>query len=170
MGTIQNIKQNYLSPIEFRFVIKRLPYTTFFTQSVSLPGVSLNPTETPNPFKRLYHTADTLSYDRLTVNFKVDENMKNYHELYMWMVGLSFPENWDQFATLENSEAGLYSDATVILMSNGRNPNVTYKFKNIFPESLTNIDMDTTGGEIDNVTASVTFVIESFDIDVGNSS
>jgi len=165
-----NIKQNYLSPIEFRFVIQRLPHVTFFTQNLSLPGVSLNPIEQPTPFKKLYHTGDSLTYDRLSVSFRVDENMKNYIELYNWMVGMTFPDNFEQFANLDESQDGLYSDASVLIMSNSKNPNVTYKFKNIFPESITNIDMDTTQGDIDYVIATCSFVVESYTITAGKSS
>lgn len=167
---MSTIKQNYLSPIEFRFVIKRLPHVTFFTQNISLPGVSMSPAEHATPFKRLYHTGDTLTYDRLSVNFKVDENMKNYFELYNWLVGMSFPENFEQFANLTQSDDGLYSDASVLIMSNGRNPNILYKLKNIFPESITSIDLDTTQTDIDGVVATCTFNVESFEISVGDSS
>ena len=162
---IQNIKQNYLSPIEFRFAIKRLPYVTFFTQNVSLPGVTINPTEQGTPFKTLYFAGDRLIYDQFTVTFRVDENMNNYLEIYNWMVGLTFPERFAQFANLDASEDGLYSDATLLVMSNGKNPNIQYKLKDIFPINLSNIDMDTTVGDINYVTASVTFQIGSYDIE-----
>lgn len=170
MATIQNFKQNYLSPIEFRFVINRLPYVSFFTQRASLPGISMNPASQPNPFKMLYHSPDTMTYDQLTVEFRVDENMKNYDEIYNWMIGLAFPDRFPQFADLKESDAGLYSDATFLIMSNGRNPNIEYKFKNIFPISLTSIDLDTTSGDVNYITASVTFQIESYEITTGNNS
>lgn len=161
----QNIKQNYLSPMEFRFVIKRLPYVSFFTQSVSLPGVTINPVERGTPFKSLYITGDRLLYDQFTVNFRINENMDNYLEIYNWMVGLSFPDNFDQFANLDSSQDGLYSDASLLVMSSGKNPNIMYKFKDIFPINLSNIDMNTTSQDIDYVTASVTFQINSYDIE-----
>ena len=166
----QNIKQNYLSPVEFRFIIKRLPFVTFFTQQVSLPGVSINPAEQNTPFKTLYFTGDKLLYDQFTVNFRVNENMDNYLEIYNWMVGLSFPEKFDQFANLDQSEDGLYSDASLLVMNNGRNPNILYKLKDIFPVNLSNIDLDTTAGDIDYVPANVTFQIGSYDIEVRPSS
>lgn len=163
---VQSIKQNYLSPIEFRFVIKRLPFVTFFTQSVSLPGVSINPVERNTPFKTLYFTGDTLLYDQFTVNFRINENMDNYLEIYNWMVGLGFPDNFEQFANLDDSQDGLYSDASLLIMNNGRNPNMLYKFKDIFPVNLSNVDLDTTAGDVDYVVSSVTFQIGSYDIEV----
>ena len=162
---VQNIKQNYLSPVEFRFVIQRLPYTTFFTQNVSLPGVSINPVEQGTPFKTLYFTGDRLIYDQVSVTFRVNENMDNYLEIYNWMVGLSFPDRFSQFANLEASEQGLYSDASLMIMSSGKTPNVQYKLKDIFPINLSNIDLDTTSGDIDYVTATATFQLGSYDIE-----
>ncbi len=170
MATLTNPKQNYLSPIEFRFVIERLPYVTFFTQNLTLPGISSNPVQHPNPFKILYHSPDSLTYDQLEVQFRVDENMKNYEELYSWMLGLTFPENFDQFADLKDGDDGLYSDASVLIMSGGRNPNILYKFKNIFPINLSSINMDTTQSDINYVSASATFQIQSYEITVGDST
>jgi len=167
---VQNIKQNYLSPVEFRFVIQRLPFVTFFTQRASLPGVSINPIEQSTPFKNLYFTGDKLLYDQFTVEFRVNENMDNYMEIYSWMVGLAFPDNFEQFANLDNSQDGIYSDATLLVMSSGRNPNVLYKLKDIFPINLSNVDLDTTTPDIDYVPASVTFQIGSYDIEVMSTS
>jgi hypothetical protein len=162
---VQNIKQNYLSPVEFRFVIQRLPYTTFFTQNVSLPGVSINPVEQGTPFKTLYFTGDRLLYDQFSVTFRVNENMDNYLEIYNWMVGLSFPDRFAQFANLEASDQGLYSDATLMIMNSGRTANIQYKLRDIFPINLSNIDLDTTVGDIDYVTATATFQLGSYDIE-----
>lgn len=170
MAEIQNIKQNYLSPLEFRFVLDRLPYTTFFTQNITLPGISLSPVRVPNPFKALYHSSDTLEYDQLSIQFRVDENMRNYDELYRWALGLAFPSEFEEFANLKNGPNGLYSDATVIIMSNSRNPNIQYKFKNVFPINLSSLEMDTTQGDVDYIIANATFQIESYEISTGNSS
>lgn len=167
---VQNIKQNYLSPVEFRFVIKRLPFVTFFTQRASLPGVTINPVEQSTPFKNIYLTGDKLLYDQFTVEFRINENMDNYMEIYNWMVGLAFPESFDQFANLNDSQDGLYSDASLLVMNSGRNPNILYKLKDIFPINLSNVDFDTTVGDIDYVPASVTFQIGSYDIEVLPSS
>lgn len=160
-----SIKQNFLSPIEFRFVIERLPYVTFFTQSLTLPGLNAQPVETATPFKKIYHTPDTLTYDEFSVNFRVNENMDNYLEIKNWLTAITFPESYAQYRDINSSEQSLYSDATVILMSNGRNPNMKYKFKDIFPIALSGIDMDTTTGDIEYVTSTATFQIASYEIE-----
>lgn len=158
------IKQNYLSPIEFRFVIERLPHVTFFTQNVDLPGITGNPVRVASPFNATFHSGDELDFSQLTVQFKVDEYMKNYREIFGWMMGLNFPEKFEQFSSLKAGK-GLYSDASIVIMTNQRNPNLKYTFKNIFPVSLSNIAMDTTQETIDNVDATVTFQIDSFSIE-----
>lgn len=166
---IQNIQQNYLSPVEFRFVIERLPHVTFFTQGVSLPGVNVTPVEKGTPFKAIYFSGDRLTYDQFSVTFRVDENMKSYREIYDWVLGLSFPDSFDQHAALGRAENKFYSDGSLLVMSNGKNPNILYKFKDMFPISLSAIDMDTTVGDIQFVTATVTFQITSYEITTATS-
>ena len=163
---IQNIKQNYLSPVEFRFVIERLPNVTFFTQGVSLPGVNVQPVERGTPFKAMYFSGDRLTYDQFSVTFRVDENMESYKEIYNWMVGLSFPDNYEQHAALGRAENKFYSDGSLLVMSNGKNPNILYNIKDMFPVSLSPVDLDTTVGDIQYVTATVTFQIASYDIEI----
>lgn len=159
-----NIKQNYLSPVEFRFIIKRLPYVEFFIQEATVPGLSLASVETGSPFRTQYWHGDKLTYEQFTINFRVDENMNNYQELFNWMVGLTFPDRFSQFANLEESDDGLYSDATLMIMTNGKNPNMQVVFKDIFPINLGTIQMDTTAASVDYVTVDATFQTNSFEI------
>lgn len=168
--TQQNIKQSFLSPVEFRFVIKRLPFVTFFTQKASLPGASNTPMVIPTPFKKTYHSSDSLEYNQFTIDFRINESMDNYLEIYNWMVGLSFPNNFEEFANLNDSQDGLYSDASLLIMSNSRNPNILYKLKNIFPISLSDINLDTTVSDLDYISATATFQIDSFEVELLSNS
>lgn len=158
-----NIKQNYLSPIEFRFLIKRLPYTEFFTQSANVPGLSISATEMATPFKTLYFSGDNVTFNEFTVNVRVDENMNNYQEIFNWIVGLSFPDNFDQYANLSEGD-GIYSDATLMIMTSGKNPNLQIVYKDIFPTSLGDIQLNTTSGDVDYATCDITFKIASYEI------
>lgn len=166
MTDVRQIKQNYLSPVEFRFIIKRLPFVEFFTQEATIPGINMNPVETPTPFRGMFFHGDKLQYDQFTINFRVDENMNNYQEITNWMIGLSFPDKFSQFANLDDSVDGLYSDASLMIMTNGRNPNLQVVFQDIFPINLGSIQMDTTSGDIDYVTVDATFQTNKFEIKV----
>jgi len=164
VSNVKQISQNYLSPVEFRFIIKRLPFVEFFTQEATLPGINMQPVPSPTPFRQMYFHGDKLEYDEFTINFRVDENMNNYQEITNWMVGLSFPDKFSQFANLDDSIDGLYSDATLMIMTNGKNPNLQVVFQDIFPINLGSVQMDTTSQDIDYVTADATFRTNSFEI------
>jgi len=158
------IKQNYLSPVEFRFIIKRLPYVEFFIQEAQIPGISMSVPQTGSPFRTQYWHGDKLEYDQFTINFRVDENMNNYNEVFNWMVALTFPDRFEQFANFTDEDDGLYSDATLMIMTNGKNPNMQVVFKDIFPINLGAIRMDTTQADVDYVSVDATFQTNSFEI------
>ena len=68
---------NFLSPLGFRFIVKKLPLVNFFCQSASLPSVSLTETEIPNPLIRIPLAGTKLTYAPLDIRFRVDKDMKN---------------------------------------------------------------------------------------------
>jgi len=163
-----NIKQNFLSPVEFRLVINRLPYVTFFVQSATVPGLAGNPVEMGSSFSKYYVHGDNLDFSTFSIQIRVDENMASYLEIMNWMLGLNYPEKFDQYSNLTEAE-GLYSDATLTILTNSKNPNVEVKMINMFPISLSEVQMDTTQEGIEGVMVDITFQIDRFEIDVLNS-
>ena len=70
---------NPLSPLGFRFQIKRIPNINYFCQSVVLPTITMNPIEMQStPFGIIPRPGDRLMYDPFTLRFRVDEDLKNY--------------------------------------------------------------------------------------------
>ena len=163
-STRTNIKQNYLNPISFKFVIHRLPYTEFFTQAANIPGISAPPVESPSPFKNMAFSHDRLEYSDFTIQVRVDEDMNNYNEIVNWMKGLAFPDQFSQFANLDASDEGLYSDATLMVLTNGKNPNIHVIMKDIFPTSLGDIQMNTMAPDVDFVSVDMTFKVNNMEI------
>jgi len=90
--------------------------------------------------------------------------MNNYNEVFNWMVALTFPDRFEQFANFADEDDGLYSDATLMIMTNGKNPNMQVVFKDIFPINLGAIRMDTTQADVDYVSVDATFQTNSFEI------
>ena len=159
-----SIRQNYLTPTNFKFNIKRLPNVSFFCQSVNIPGLSFPPTEMHTPFKNVYVPGHgKLEIGQFTVTAAVDENMHNYLEIYNWMIGLTFPHDFTEYANLVEGE-GLVSDATLHIMSNSKNPNVSVSLKDIFPISLGDINMSITETDTPTITFDVAFQVNSFSI------
>lgn len=155
---------NYLSPLEFIVSVKRMPNVQFFTQRASIPSLSINPIERPTPFKPLYETGDRLTYGELNLSFIIDEKMGNYIEVFNWMHGIAFPEKFDQYKNLEDSEFGIRSDITLLIMNSHKNPNLEIIYKDCYPIGLGEVSLDTTATDVVYPEASVTFVYNSYTI------
>lgn len=163
------MNKNMLSPVGFSFHIKKLPEFNFFVQSVTLPGVNLPIFEQPTPFKAVPRYGDHLQYGEVTVNFKINEDLGNYIEIYNWLVGLAFPDNFDQYKDLAEPNKqltgdGLESDAYLMIMSSAMNPIMKIDFEDIFPTSLGDISLDSrdSGIEYIETTASFKFLRYTF--------
>jgi len=156
------MNKNMLSPVGFSFHIKKLPELNFFVQNVNLPGVQLPVFDQPTPFKNVPRYGDHLQYGEVTVNFKVNEDLGNYIEIYDWLVGLGFPDNFGQYKDLaeENKQLtgdGLESDAYLMIMSSAMNPIMRIDFEDIFPISLGDIMFDSRDASIEYIETTATF-------------
>jgi len=162
MATI-DITQNFMSPKEFRFSIERLPHVTYFAQDANIPGISANPTVTQTPFKEIYTHGDRLTWNTFSVTVRIDENMNNFIEIFNWMQGLTYPDEFDQYANLVKGD-GLYSDATLTVLSNAKNPNVEFRFKDIFPISMGDVILTVQDVDIEYATTEITFQTNGYTI------
>jgi hypothetical protein len=155
---------NFFSPLEFVVSVKRLPNVQFFTQSVNIPSFSMQLIEQPTPFKPIPVPGDRAVYGDLPISFIVDESMNNYIEVYNWMKGLAFPDNFNQYRNLDNSEYGIYTDISIVVMNSHKNPNIEFQFKDCFPVSLSDVTLDTTQSDLIYPQATVTFTFKDFTI------
>lgn len=171
---------NFLGQNNFRFSIKRLPNVNYFCQNVSIPSISLSVVQAPTPFAILPRPGDRLTYDPLTITFKVDENLVNYFEIQSWLEGLGHPESLAQTKDLSNamraSNIGIgtrplghfssfVSDATLSLLTNHKNHNKTIFFHDCFPTSLSQLDFISTNPTLEYLEASVTFMYSRYKLD-----
>lgn len=153
--------QNFLSTLEFDLTIHRLPQVSFQVQTVVFPGISMGETPHATPNFMLPLHGDRITYEPLSITLKLDEQMTAWDELHNWMIGLTKPQDTEQYLNLTEGE-GLYSDATITMISNNRVPIRQFTFLNMFPQSLGAISMDTKNSDIEFVTLDVTFRYESF--------
>lgn len=162
------VNKNFLSPLGYSFIVKKLPHVNFFTTRVNVPGVSMASVDVPTPFNRMPISGDKVSFDELTVTFKVDEDMENYIEVFNWIMGLGFPAKFDQYKSLASkgkfTGEGLYSDATVTIMTSAMNPNIEVTYKDLFPISLSEIEFSSTDADVEYLTATVTFRYREYTI------
>jgi len=170
--------QNFLSPIEFKLVLNRLPNVEFFVKSVNIPGISSGSTEIPTPFKNVYQHGDKLAYEEFNVSVICDENMVAFKEISDWLVAVTSPENFAQYAglnpdtygkggeTVNNQGDGVTSDGSLIILNSNKNANVTIKFKDLFPTSVGSIQLDTSGADLTPPTFDITFKYNGYTIKV----
>ena len=171
----QPSKLDYSSQIQFRFEILYLPLVEYFVQSANVPGIQLGTATVPSPFYDYPVPGDTLSFDPLNISFLVDENLNNFNELHKWISRLGFGDSHEEFADLLREgtpsqrtpsskgiqrplpEIGTYSDATLTILSSKNMPKTEIRFKNIFPTSISGLDYNIGGTDVDYITCSASF-------------
>lgn len=155
----QPINRNFLSQLDFKFIVKRLPNVSFFLQRVNIPGINIPPKAIPNPFTNIPYSGEHITFQPLSVEFKVDEDFANYFEISNWMRGLGFPENFGQYAELLNKPLGesIDSDISLMILSSVKKPNIEIIFHHCIPTSLSDLVFSTTPADVDYLEALVTF-------------
>ena len=160
--------RNFLSPVGFKFALKRSPAVAFFCNEANIPSMDLGVAEQPTYLKNIPTPGDKIQFGDLNLRFLVDEDLKNYMEIQNWIRGLGFPESLKEFVDLENeaemasnfgNNAGhdIYSDGTLQVLSSNLVPKFQVVFSDLFPYSLSTVTFDATDTDIEYFTAEVSF-------------
>ena len=159
--------RNFLSPVGFKFSLKRAPAVAFFCNQANIPSIDLGIAEQPTRLKNIDVPGDKIQFGDLTLRFLVDEDLVNYMELQRWIRGLGYPEDMDEFRKLEGEavlpanfgQAGdnIYSDGTLQILSSNLVPQFQVVFSDLFPYSLSTVTFDATDTDIEYFTADVSF-------------
>lgn len=164
---------NPLSPNGYRFAVQKMPELTYFAQTVNLPGISLGDPEFANPFASVPIPGDRLTYDSLTLEFVVNEDMSNYMALYNWIIALGFPTDYLQYTNLTNQDqintinelATNYSDATLQILDNNNNPVKTVHFVDCFPTNIESLTFTASSQDVNYLIGRVTFRFSYYKFD-----
>ena len=185
----QPTKLDYASPTQFRFSIIKLPKVEYFATAANIPGIQLGQANQPTPLKDVPIPGDKLEYDNLNITFLVDENLENYREIHGWLTGLGFPKDNEQFRNLQDAgsdrfpttksvglnkelgkvskavqdDGGLYSDATLFVLTSKNNANLEVRFRDLYPVSLSGLDYNQQETDIQYLTANVTFAYRIYE-------
>ena len=162
----QPTNKNFLSPLGFKFLIKKTPNVNWFIQSVNLPGLSLPSPKLDTPFTSIPLGGDKLIFSDLRLTFQVDEELKNYLEIYNWLIGVGFPEDFDQYQgpgpklsllQMNLKKSNIKSDASLIILNSVMNPILQVNFIDLAPIELSEIKFDSRSNDVNYVEASVIF-------------
>ena len=159
--------RNFLSPVGFKFSLKRAPAVAFFCNQANIPSLDLGIAVQPSWLKDIDTPGDKIQFGDLSLRFLVDEDLVNYMELQRWIRGLGYPESMDEFRKLEGEavmptnfgQAGddIYSDGTLQILTSNLVPKFHVIFSDLWPYSLTTMTFDATDTDIEYFTADVSF-------------
>lgn len=159
---MEQYEYNLLQNNGFTFSLDRIPQTTFRVVGFDLPSISVPAPSAGNPSSTQYFPGSSVEFDALTMDFLVDENLKNYEEIYRWITQQRFCNK--DFQPKNDSEIKLVSDGVLITMTNASNPNRIFYFKDLFPISLSGMRFDTSISEPAPITCTVTFRFSYFEL------
>ena len=115
-----------------------------------MPSVAINDSSTSFRNMKASIGGDTIEYGSFSAEFIVDEELRNYLEIYNWI--------------LKNSHEELeYSDMTLSILTNQNNTNKQVKFLDATPTSLSDLKFSAQDTSIDYVTCTVDFAYTTFE-------
>jgi len=160
--------KNFLSPLGFKFTLGRAPNLSFNIQEARIPGIQLGEIVTPSPFV-VIPNSDGITYNPLSISFRVSEDMDDYLEIHNWMVGLGAPESFAQYKALQDVQPGnpqtVYSDITLLITNSSMRPNLKFTFHDAFPTSLGDLEFNTTDTDVNYMQCTVDFRYLRYTID-----
>lgn len=172
----QPANRNLLLTNGFRFLIQRLPHVTFFTQKVDVPGISVASVNVPTPMGIMPKPGDRMIFEPFTISFRVDEDLRNYLEVFDWLVAFGRPAGtqptrdfMDAATVLASMQDGnikkFMSDATLMILDANKNPLVNIFFRDAYPTGLSPLPFDATSETSENFECEATFAYRAFEIE-----
>lgn len=154
--------KSFLTPINFKLQIRKLPTFEAYVQKVEFPGIQTGQTQgLKNPFQTLNVPGEHMTFDELKATFKLDEDMDNYLEIFEWIQGIGKPTDFAQYAALAGTEIGsgqgVQVDGNLILLNSTNQPNVKFNFIDLYPVNLSGFELDYTVENVPYLTSVVTF-------------
>ena len=169
----QLTNKNFLSPIGFVFVLDKAKKVSFLCQRASIPEMSLGQVDIPTAGYAKIPMSGNIEYSQLTLDFIVDEDLRNYMEIHNWIRALGTPQdyidrmNWnDQYRmdTRSKTDDAKWSDATLLVLNNNNIANFDVVFQSLWPVSLSTVAFDVTGTDNEFMTATATFNYSVFEV------
>jgi len=168
--------RDLLQSTKFKLNFTRIPGTTFFCQTVNLPGVSLTEVPRNTPFVDLFVPGEKIIYDTLNITFLIDEYLITWLQLHDWIRAMTFPVDFKEYADMGKlsrvsefrRSAKLppqYSDATVTVYTNKNNPNYRINYKDLFPTTLSGIQFSSMDSAENIITADASFRYSYYNIE-----
>lgn len=157
---------DFLATLHFDLTIQKLPSVSFMVTKVQIPGMAIDNPSLLTPFVKVPLPGDKVQFDELGIGFKVDAMMQNWLEIYKWIYGIGFPQQFPDRAAVEPSGTikDLYSDLSLVILDYHKQPILQANFVDVMPKSLGGFMLRTGDTSVEYVESTVNFVYRQFTI------
>jgi len=157
---------NYLQPTSFKLVLDRTNYPNleFFCQNITHPGMLLSSVEVPyQKIQGIPFPGDKLTFNELSANIILDEDMQGYTEMYSWIRRLlDTPERTP--LNRAPSAPPHYADITLHILSSHNNTTKQIQYQDCVPTSLGDINFESTSTGDTFITFNASFRFSYFEL------
>lgn len=103
-----------------------------------------------------------MDFDELSITFIVDEEMKNWLEIFNWMRSVT---NVEDYAEVRPPNTHT-STANLVILNSNKNPKINVTFEGLYPRTLSSIDFSSTVVDPEPFQATATFSYRNYNIEV----
>ena len=177
---------DYSQSNQFKVFFPIFPITEWFVVRANIPSVQLGVADRYTPFVNIQLVGDHITYGDFSITFIVDENLKNYMEMYNWVKNIGFPFEHKQFNVLNRPDYGnrsggqkynpendtyskvhdedLYSDIHMQIMTGKNNLIAQCEIYDAFPTTLGAIEYSQQETDMTYAMCEVGFAYSWFDM------
>lgn len=145
---------NFLTPTSFKLIIdnKKFANIEYFITNVTLPSIDTTEIQANWNGFSIFMPGGTVNHGTLSVKFMVDESMRNYSEIFNWIV--------------DNNVASdpIKHDIILSILSSKNNTNRQFRFIDAFPLSIGGFDLNTQISDVEYASTETTFRYTRFEI------
>ncbi len=138
-------------------LLDKFPNTQISLFNFNIPGITLPAATQHSPFFTKPVYGDKLEFNNLFLNIVVSENLENWLEIFEWMYQLANPS--------EKNDIDLtYVNGTIIIANSNHKPIYKVNFIDIVPVSLGDLYFSESENGSEDITASIVFEYEQYNI------
>ena len=163
---------NYLQPTSFKLTIDRRNYPNleFLCQNITHPGMIMSSVEVPyQKVSGVPFPGDKLTFNELSCNIILDENLKGYSEMFDWMRRL-LDNNLNGVPSRAQRRGNAmvnpptYADITLSILSSHNNLTKQVRYIDCVPTSLGDIVFESTASGTEFIVFSSSFRFNYFEL------
>ncbi len=179
--TKQPTNLDYADPTKFRFQCVKIPKVEFNTIQCNVPGITLTELVQPTRLQQIRIPGNDLTFEDLTIQFIVDEDLETYTQIHDWMAALAQTDSDDKFRALitegkdrmplskqqTSTDAGrpgiatpdgaVFADAKLTILTSRFISKIEINFQDIYPKSLSALDYNQNLTDTEYLVATCTF-------------